>query len=83
MPARQLEFFVRKGLESGVGVQPIEVAKVLYKVASRNEKVPVRLPLSTTAFNLITAKLQGQLAALEDVKELGSIDKDQAQFKLG
>ncbi|CAG8895707.1 unnamed protein product [Penicillium egyptiacum] len=65
MPARQLEMFVKKGLASGVGFEPSAVANVLYKVASRNENVPLRLPLSVTAMKLITAKLQGQLRDLE------------------
>lgn len=82
MPARQLEMFVKKGLEAGVGFQPSAVAKVLYEVASRNEKVPLRLPLSATAVKLITAKLQGQLADLDTVKELSAIDVGQAQFKV-
>jgi len=82
MPARQLETFVKKGLEAGVGFEPSAVANVLYKVASRNEKVPLRLPLSATAVKLITAKLQGQLQDLETVSELSAIDVHQVQFKV-
>ncbi|RAH82444.1 NAD(P)-binding protein [Aspergillus japonicus CBS 114.51] len=82
LPARQLEVFVKKGLEAGVGVQPEQVAQVLYQVAARGEKVPLWLPLSGTAIMLITAKLQGRLQELETNKELSAIDKDQAQFKL-
>nr|P0CU82.1 RecName: Full=Oxidoreductase calM; AltName: Full=Calbistrin biosynthesis cluster protein N [Penicillium decumbens] len=82
MPARQLETFVKKGLEAGVGFEPSAVANVLYKVASRNEKVPLRLPLSATAVKLITAKLQVQLQDLETVSELSAIDVHQVQFKV-
>lgn len=82
MPARQLETFVKKGLEAGVGFEPSAVANVLYKVASRNEKVPLRLPLSATAVKLITAKLQSQLQDLETVSELSAIDVGQVQFKV-
>ncbi|KAL3471728.1 hypothetical protein BJX99DRAFT_236881 [Aspergillus californicus] len=82
MPARQLEGFVKKGLAAGVGFEPSAVANVLYKVASRKEKVPLRLPLSATAVKLITAKLQGQLADLDTVSELSAIDVGQVQFKV-
>ncbi|KAL4914782.1 hypothetical protein BDW62DRAFT_219864 [Aspergillus aurantiobrunneus] len=82
MPARQLEAFVRQGLASGVGFEPSAVAQVLYQVASRNDRVPLRLPLSATAVKLITAKLQGQLQELEAVSALSAIDAGQAQFKV-
>ena len=82
MPSRKLEVFVQQGLKAGVGVEPIQVAKVLFHVASRNEKVPLHLPLSTTAVKLITANLQGRLQDLETVKELSAIDQGEAQFKL-
>jgi len=82
MPTRQLEFFVQKGLQAGVGVEPVEVAKALFHVANRKDKVPLHLPLSVTAVNLITAKLQGRLQDLETFRELSAIDKGQAQFKL-
>lgn len=83
MPSRKLEGFVKKGLQAGVGVEPVDVAKVLFQVASRNEKVPLYLPLSTTAVTLIKAKLQGRLQDLEAVQELSAIDQGQVQFKLG
>lgn len=82
MPARKLEFFVKKGLESGVGIQPIAVAKVLYHVANRNEKIPLRLPLSSTAIKLMTMTFQERLQNLEAVKELSAIDQNQAQFNI-
>ncbi|KAI9375068.1 hypothetical protein BJX61DRAFT_531919 [Aspergillus egyptiacus] len=82
MPARQLEAFVKKGLEAGVGFEPSAVADALYKVACRNEKIPLRLPLSVTAIKLITAKLQGQLQDLETHGKLSALDADQAQFNV-
>ncbi|GFF54254.1 uncharacterized oxidoreductase C162.03 [Aspergillus lentulus] len=82
MPARQLEMFVKKGLAAGVGFEPSAVAIVLYKIASRNDKVPLRLPLSITAIKLIRAKLEGQLQDLETHGELGALDADRAQFKV-
>lgn len=82
MPARQLEMFVKKGLAAGVGFEPSAVAIVLYKITSRNDKVPLRLPLSITAIKLIRAKLEGQLQDLETHGELGALDADRAQFKV-
>lgn len=83
MPSRKLEAFVKQGIQAGVGVEPIQIAQVLFQVASRNDKIPFHLPLSTTAITLIRAKLQERLKNLEAVEELGAIDKGQAQFKLG
>ncbi|KAJ5588373.1 hypothetical protein N7537_011051 [Penicillium hordei] len=82
MPARQLEMFVKQGIASGVGFEPSAVANALYNVASRNEKVPLRLPLSVTAIKLITMKLQGQLQELETHGALSALDADKAQFDL-
>ncbi|GKT66319.1 short-chain dehydrogenase/reductase SDR [Colletotrichum tofieldiae] len=83
MPARKLEGFVKQGLAAGVGVEPIEVAKVLVHVASRNQNVPLHLPLTSTALNLIRANLKGRLEELEVVQELSAIDQGKPQFKLG
>ncbi|KAF5860581.1 hypothetical protein ETB97_001355 [Aspergillus alliaceus] len=77
-----LEMFVKKGLSAGVAFEPSAVANALYKVASRNEKVPLRLSLSVTAIKLIPVKLQGQLQDLETHGELSHLDTDQAQFKV-
>lgn len=79
MPARKLDVFVQKGLQAGMGLEPIDVAKTLFHVAQRNEKVPLHLPLSTTAVQLITAQLQGRLQDLDAVKELSALE----QFKTG
>ena len=70
MPARKLESYVKKGLESGAGIEPVAIAKVLYKIASRGDKVPLRLPIGNTALMLIRMKLEAQLQDLEIFKEL-------------
>ncbi|PYH92635.1 NAD(P)-binding protein [Aspergillus ellipticus CBS 707.79] len=67
MPSRVLDAYVEKGLQSSVEVKPAAVADTLYLVASRNEKIPLRLPLSVAAVHLTIAKLQGQLKDLESV----------------
>ncbi|KAF2488703.1 NAD(P)-binding protein [Lophium mytilinum] len=82
MPARKMDAFVKEHLHAGVGVEPIAVARVLYHVADRGEKVPLHLPLTATAIQLITMKLQGRLEELETVKDLSAIDKGEPQFKL-
>jgi hypothetical protein len=73
MPARKLEFYVKKGLESGAGIEPVAIAEALFKIASRGEKVPLRLPLGSTALTLIKMKLEAQLRELETFKELSTI----------
>jgi hypothetical protein len=75
MPSRKLEAFVRKGLKSGAGIEPAAIAKALFKVASRDKKVPLHLPLGSTALKLIKSKLDGRLEDLEAVKELSAIDQ--------
>lgn len=80
MPSRQLEAFVKAGLDEGVGAKPLVIAKTLVHVAERNEKVPLHLPLTLAATHLIKMKLEARLKALEDVKELSAIDRDVAQF---
>jgi len=74
MPARQLEKYVKKGLASGAGIEPVALAESLWNIASRGEKVPLHLPLGGTAYNLIKMKLEARLKALEEFKELGAID---------
>ncbi|KAF3765313.1 NAD(P)-binding protein [Cryphonectria parasitica EP155] len=75
MPARQLAAWVKKAAASGGGTPPSAVAGVLYLVASRNDKVPLWLPLTTTAAQLIKMKSQARLDNLEAVKDLTPIDK--------
>lgn len=75
MPARQLAAWVKKATAGGGGVPASAVADVLYLVASRNEKVPLWLPLTSTAYQLIKMKSQARLDNLEAVKELTLIDR--------
>ncbi|KAI0098671.1 NAD(P)-binding protein [Nemania sp. FL0031] len=75
MPARKLAAWVKKGIASGVGVAPSAVAELLYLVASRNEKVPLWLPVTSGAAQLIKMKLQARLDNLEETKDLTPIDK--------
>jgi hypothetical protein len=75
MPSRKLEAYVRQGLKSGTGIEPAAIAKALFKVASRDKKVPLHLPLGSTALKLIKSKLEGRLEDLEAVKELSAIDQ--------
>lgn len=75
MPARQLAAWVKKATTSGGGVPAYAIANVLYLVASRNKKVPLWLPLTSTAYQLIKMKSQARLENLEAVKELTFIDK--------
>ncbi|KAI0430885.1 NAD(P)-binding protein [Xylaria sp. FL1042] len=75
MPARKLAAWVKKGIASGAGVEASAVADVLYLVATRNEEVPLWLPLTSNAAQLIKMKLQARLDNLEAVKELTPIDK--------
>jgi NAD(P)-dependent dehydrogenase (short-subunit alcohol dehydrogenase family) len=70
MPARMLEKYVNAGLKQGVGMEPEDVARVLYEVASKGEKVPLHLPLSMNAFGLIKGAFEERLKALEEVQDI-------------
>jgi short-subunit dehydrogenase len=70
MPARMLKKYVDAGLKQGVGMEPEDVARVLYEVASKGERVPLHLPLSMNAFGLIKGAFEERLKALEGVKDV-------------
>ncbi|RMZ29026.1 hypothetical protein D0859_06892 [Hortaea werneckii] len=74
MPSRKLEVFVNKGMGMGMGLEPAMVAKAMYDVASRGEKVPLRLPLSSTAVNMMRGALQEKLKALDEVESFTAVD---------
>lgn len=62
------------GIQSGVGMmQPAAVAEALYVVASRGERVPLRLPLGATAWKMGTAKFESLLREFEAVKGLSGM----------
>jgi hypothetical protein len=76
MPARKLAAWVKKGIASGAGGAPASaIADVLYIVATRGDNVPLWLPLTSTAYQLIKMKSQTRLDNLEAVKELTFIEK--------
>jgi hypothetical protein len=75
MPARKLEHLVKGALKTGAGIEPIAIAKALFEVANREQKVPLHLPLGATAVHLIKMKLSSRLKELEDVKELSAVDQ--------
>ncbi|KAI7176880.1 hypothetical protein KC343_g5192 [Hortaea werneckii] len=74
MPARKLEVFVNKGLSMGMGLEPTTVANAIYDVASRGERIPLRLPLSSTAVNMMKMALQEKMKALEEVEGFAAVD---------
>ncbi|KAF7881103.1 uncharacterized protein EAF02_006994 [Botrytis sinoallii] len=77
MPARILEKWVNMGIKSGVGMlDPNGIAETIYKIASRGEKVPLRLPLGPTAWKLIRQKYEGFLGELDAVKDISFMGKD-------
>jgi len=72
MPARQLESYVEQALKSnpGFALEPSALAKVVFEVASRKQKVPLFLPFGAAAVHMMKSKLEERLQGLEDVKEL-------------
>lgn len=76
MPARRLEKYVEIGLKRGMGMEPAAVAEAIYKVASRGEKVPLRLPLGATAWKMAKAKFEGLLLELDAVKVISAMGEE-------
>lgn len=70
MSARMLQRYVDAGLKQGVGMEPADVARVLFEVASKGERIPLHLPLSMNAFGLIKGAFEEKLKALEAIKEI-------------
>ncbi|QSZ35011.1 hypothetical protein DSL72_007873 [Monilinia vaccinii-corymbosi] len=77
MPARILEEWVNMGIKSGVGMlEPTEIAEVIYTIASRGEKVPLRLPLGPTAWKLVKQKYEGVLEELDTIKDISAMGRE-------
>lgn len=74
MPTRKLESFVQKGIQSGMGMlDPSAVAEMLFHVANRGERIPLRLPLGLTCWKMAKAKCEAFLEDLEAVKQLSTM----------
>lgn len=76
MPSRVLEKYVNMGMKSGVGMmEPSDIAETLWGIASRGEKVPLRLPLGAVCWKMAKAKCERSLQELETVKDLSTFGK--------
>ncbi|KAG7293413.1 hypothetical protein NEMBOFW57_003463 [Staphylotrichum longicolle] len=74
MPARKLEAYVNMGIKSGKGMlEPAAVAEAIYTIASRGERVPLRLPLGAVAWKMARAKFEGLVQDLEGVKDVSGM----------
>ena len=64
------------GIKSGVGMtEPSAVAETIYTIASRGEKVPLRLPLGEVAWKMAKLKFEGLLGELEEVRGVSFMGK--------
>ncbi|KAK2059584.1 hypothetical protein LY76DRAFT_592190 [Colletotrichum caudatum] len=70
MPARVLDRYVEMGVKSGALTEPEAIAEAIYSIASRGERVPLRVPLGGPAWDFIRQKCELGLADLDEVKEL-------------
>ncbi|KAF6824739.1 short chain dehydrogenase [Colletotrichum plurivorum] len=73
MPARVLARYVDAGLKMGVGAEPSAVADAIYGIASRGEKIPLRVPLTANAWKMIKGKFESFLPELEAVKDISAM----------
>jgi hypothetical protein len=76
MPARKLEAYVRQGMKLGLGIDPSAIAEAIYNIASRGERVPLRLPLCPVAWKLAKSKFESLLGELDTVKELSVMGQE-------
>jgi hypothetical protein len=77
MPSRRLEAYVNKGIKAGSGllIEPFAVAETIFTIASRGERIPLRLPLGTVAWQMAKMKFEGLLKELDEVKEISFMGK--------
>ncbi|PGG95242.1 hypothetical protein AJ79_10167 [Helicocarpus griseus UAMH5409] len=76
MPARKLEKYVRIGKETGIGMlEPSAIAEALFSIASRGERVPLRLPLGPTCWKMARMKFEGLLEEFEAVKGISTMGR--------
>lgn len=74
MPARKLEAYVNMGIKSGKGMlEPAAVAEAIYTIATRGERVPLRLPLGAVAWKMAKAKFEGLVQELDGVKDVSGM----------
>jgi hypothetical protein len=71
MPARILERYVNAGIKAGaVKTTPEMIADVVWRIAERGEKVPLRLPLGKVAWTMGKGKFEGLLREWEGLREI-------------
>ena len=75
MPSRKLEAYVNKGIKSGVLIEPSAVAETIFTIASRGERIPLRLPLGLPAWTLAKSRFEGLLGELDAVKEMSAMSQ--------
>ncbi|KAK4129648.1 hypothetical protein N657DRAFT_652986 [Parathielavia appendiculata] len=74
MPARKLDAYVNMGIKSGAGMmEPSAVAKAIYKVTSRGERISLMLPLSAVAWKMAKAQFKSLLQEFEADKEVSGM----------
>lgn len=52
--------------------EPHSIAAAMYKLVSRGEKIPIRLPLGSDSWEMIMADVDATKKELESLKELSS-----------
>ncbi|TVY17820.1 putative oxidoreductase [Lachnellula arida] len=78
MPARILEAYVSKGVKAGAAslMESSAVAEAIFAIASRGERVPLRLPLGAVAWKMAKASLEGRLGDLDGIKDVSAMGKE-------
>ncbi|KAK3934082.1 hypothetical protein QBC46DRAFT_400695 [Diplogelasinospora grovesii] len=77
MPARKLEGYVKIGIKTGIQmIEPSQIADAIYMIASRGDKVPLRLPLGGVAWKMAKAKAEAFLGELEGVREISALGQE-------
>lgn len=64
------------GIKSGALIDPSAIAEAIYNIASRGERVPLRLPLGPVAWKLAKSKFESLLGELDEVKELSAMGRE-------
>jgi hypothetical protein len=78
-PARILEAYVNKGIKAGAGagmIEPDAVAETIWGLASKEAKVPLRLPLGKVAWTMMKGRFEGSLVELQGIKDVSFMGKE-------
>jgi hypothetical protein len=69
-PTRILESYVNNAQNRETWARPEDIAAAMFQVATRGEKIPIRLPLGVDAWGAIRAEVDQMAKEMDELREL-------------